>query len=213
MTREYRKKYSHIISRTDYLFLAVSIIWSISAITIPPLFAQSITTIFYGPVLFGGFVIVYGLLISSFFFKFIPNEASEYFRLPDERDLKQSISLLYSVPGISWAGVSVRIGEAEGYYQIHDTTPVARIEGIESALRIVVQNNDQEYSSVMVEPKSDLEMNITPVEMDAAKIRGLVREVLEAYLDLRGSDEFLAEILAELETLSSESDEGASVER
>ena len=202
MTREYRRKYSHITAYYDPFLLPLIIILLFLAISFPAILAQSLATFIYGPILFGGFVIVYGLLISNFFFKLIPNEASKHFELPKKGDLTFHVSLLHTIPGISWAGVSVQIGEAEGYYIVRDSKPVARIEGIESAVRLVVSTTNGENPIIMVEPKPELEMNLNPVEIDEDRIRGLVYEVLEAYVRLKGSDEILDEILEELRITS-----------
>ncbi|MGY5853689.1 MAG: hypothetical protein RTU92_09005 [Candidatus Thorarchaeota archaeon] len=198
MTREYKKKYSHITAQHDILLGLLILCWVASAVYVPTILAQSVSTFIYGPIVFGGAVIVYGFLISRYFFRMIPNEASSHFEVPKKRDLALHVLMLRSTPGISWAGVSVRIGESEGYYLIRDSTPVARIEGIESAIRLVVTTTDNEESLVIAEPKSDLELNINTAKMDEDMIGKLVREVLEAYVSLKGSDERLEEILEEL---------------
>ncbi|MGY5875440.1 MAG: hypothetical protein RTU30_06825 [Candidatus Thorarchaeota archaeon] len=198
MIREYRKKYSHLTSQIDFLFLGLSLLSLFSAIILPAILAQSLTTFIYGPLLFGGSVIVYGLLVSNFFFKLIPNEASMNFKLPEKGQLRKHVLMLRTIPGISWVGVTVQIGETDGFYVIRDSKPVARIEGIESAARLVITTTEGVTPLVKVEPKSELEMNINPIEIDEDGIRGLVIEVLETYISLKGSDEILEEILEEL---------------
>jgi hypothetical protein len=156
------------------------------------------------PVVFGLLILVFGLLTSSIFFKFIPNEATPHFPYTAVRQLRLYIELMQQTPGISWTGISMSMGEASGYYTLRDAAPVSRIEGIESVAKIqgTIDGLGQVATLVasVILSESDTPKKIGEVsgEISSKQIAELVHQMLLAYINEKGADEILDEVLEEV---------------
>jgi hypothetical protein len=205
MMKQYRVEYRNFLSIVDYGLILLACIISVAAATLPFLLMRThILLIAATPVIFGLLVLIFGLVCSSIIFKFIPNEATPYFPIVPEKSLYPSIKVMESAPGISWTGISVLLGEALDYYTVRDATPVARIEGIESAA--IIQGIMDESGHV-----SKLVATLTLDDSDTSKVIGessgesspkqiteLVHKTLLAYVEAKGEDEILDEVLEEV---------------
>jgi len=201
----YRSEYRNFLSTIDSGLILLAWILSIIAVALPFLLMR--TTIFLiaaTPAIFGLLISIFGLVSSSIMFKFIPNDATPLFPSMSEKILRPSIEIMESVPGISWTGVSVLLGEAFGYYTIREATPVCRIEGIESVAKIQCKldesNHFSKLSSILTLDDSDAPKIIgeTSGEITAKKIAELVLKTLLTYTEAKGADELLDEVLEDV---------------
>ena len=96
------------------------------------------------------------------------------------------------------------LGEASGYYTIRDVNPISRIEGIESVAKI--QSSIDEYGNVskivsylylddVDEPKVIAELT---GEITHRQLAEIVQKTLHSYIEARGEDEILDEVLEEI---------------
>ena len=205
MLKQYTSEYRNFLAVIDYWFLSMAIILSVLSIIMPILLLR--TTIFWiaaTPAIFGFFILMYGLVLSSFLFKFIPNEATPYFPIVSANVFHGPIRTMIAIPGISWAGVSLTLGESSGLYTIRNPSPVARIEGIESAARIqCVLDKSSSISKVIStlyldDPDSPRVFDELSGEISARQITELVQRTLLSYQEAKGADEVLDEVLEEI---------------
>ena len=205
MMKQYRGEYRNFLSIVDYGQILLAFILSVSSVTVPFLLMR--TTYFLiaaTPVIFGFLVLIYGLVISSILFKFIPNEATPHFTFGSEKLLRESIKMMGATPGISWTGIGLMLGEASGYYTVRDAVPVARIEGIESAAKIQGIIDDSARVSTLMSTLT-LDDSDTPKVIGKSssnvsinQITELVHMTLLAYIETKGADEILDEVLEEV---------------
>jgi hypothetical protein len=205
MMKHYRREYRNFLSAIDIGLILLALILSIVAVALP--FLLMSTTFFLiaaTPVIFGFLVLSFGLVCSSLIFKFIPNDATPLFPSVSEKTLRPSIKLMESIPGISWTGVNVMLGEAFGYYTIRDATPVSRIEGIESVAKIQCILDESNRVSKLVftldldKSKSPTVIGESSGMMTRKQITELVQKTLLAYIEVKGADEILEEVLEEV---------------
>ncbi|MBY8997741.1 MAG: hypothetical protein KGD60_08410 [Candidatus Thorarchaeota archaeon] len=205
MMKQYRSEYRNFLSTIDYGLILLAFILSVTAVTHPFLLMRTnIFLIAATPVIFGFLVLIYGLVCSSIIFKFIPNEATLQFPFVSEKSLRPSIKVMEAIPGISWTGVTVMLGEAFGYYTVRDATPVSRIEGIESVAKIKGKMDESHHVSKLVSTLI-LDNSDTPKvivessgEITPKQITGMVYKTLLAYIEAKGADEILDEVLEEV---------------
>jgi len=204
MMKVYRSEYRNFLSAIDIGLILLAWILSIIAVALPFLLMR--TTIFLiaaTPAIFGLLVSIFGLVISSIMFKFIPNDATPLFPSMSEKLLRPSIEVMESIPGISWTGVSMMLGEAFGYYTIREATPVCRIEGIESVAKIQGILDESNHFSKLVSTlalDSDTPKVIgeTSGEITPKQIAELVLKTLLSYTEAKGADELLDEVLEDV---------------
>jgi hypothetical protein len=205
MMKQYRSQYRNFLSIVDTRLIVLACILSVSAVAFP--FFLMRTTFFLiaaTPVIFGLLILIFGLVSSSIIFKFIPNEATLHFPFVSEKILRPSIIMMQTTSGISWAGVSILLGEASGYYTIRKPTPVSRIEGIESAAQIHCildeSGNVTKLVSTLHLDDSDTSHVISESsgEFSHKETTEMVYKTLLAYIEAKGSDEFLDEVLEEV---------------
>ena len=205
MMKHYRSEYRNFLSVIDIGLILLAWILSVVAVALPFLLMR--TTFFLiaaTPVIFGFLVLIFGLVSSSILFKFIPNDATPQFPSMSEKLLRPSIETMESIPGISWSGVSMMLGEASGYYTIREVTPVCRIEGIESVAKIRGILDESNHVSKLVSTLS-LDNSDTPRvigessgEITSKQITEMVHKTLLAYIETKGEDEMLDEVLEEV---------------
>ncbi|OLS31519.1 MAG: hypothetical protein ThorAB25_02410 [Candidatus Thorarchaeota archaeon AB_25] len=205
MMKQYRSEYRDFLSIVDYNLILLALIISVMAVAAPFLLMRTtIILIAATPVIFGIFVLFFGLACSSITFKFIPNDATPHFPIVSEKSLHSSVKLMESAPGISWSGVNLSLGEASGYYTVRNTTPVSRIEGIESAAKIQGITDESGYIIKTVAMLT-LDNSDTPKVIDESsgetypkQITEMVHKILLAYIEAKGADEILDEVLEEV---------------
>jgi len=203
--KQYRNEYRDYLSIIDYRLLLLAIIISVAAIATPFLLMRTNFFIIAAtPVIFGIFVLIFGLVCTSFLFKFIPNEATPHFPVVSEKVLHSSIEMMQTSPGISWAGVSMTLGEASGYYTIRNAIPISRIEGIESVAKIQGSLDESGNVSRIVSTLSLDDSDKPQVigehtgDITHKQLAEIVRRTLRAYIEARGEDEILDEVLEEV---------------
>ena len=214
MMKQYRSEYRNLLSIIDNGLILLTVILSVTAVVHP--FFLMRTTVFLiaaTPVVFGFLVLIYGLVCSSIIFKFIPNDATPHFPIVSEKSLRPSVKLMETAPGISWTGVSVLLGEASGYYTVRDATPVSRIEGIEAVAKIQGIMDESHHVSKLVFTLA-LDNSDTPKvigessgEITSNSITELVHKTLLAYIEAKGANEILDEVLEEVTHFIKQSEE------
>ncbi|MFX1607069.1 MAG: hypothetical protein ACFFDD_14340 [Promethearchaeota archaeon] len=205
MMKQYRSEYRDFLSVADFRLIFLAFIIALTAVTSPFLLMRTnVIVIAATPVIFGIFVLLFGLVGSSILFKYIPNEVTPHFPIVPKNDLRSTIEKMQMTPGISWAGVSLTIGEASGYYTIRDARPVSRIEGIEGVARI--QGTLDEFhhlskiSSVLTLDAMDSPTLVEEYsgEITHKQLARIVYKTLQTYIDARGEDELLDEVLEDV---------------
>ncbi|MFW9787191.1 MAG: hypothetical protein ACFFE2_09595 [Candidatus Thorarchaeota archaeon] len=205
MMNQYRSEYRNYLSVIDIRLLLIACIIPFFAMFAPFLLMRStILLIAATPIIFGVFVLLFGLVYSAMIFKFIPNEATPHFPITSSNKLDPVVEILQQTPGISWVGISVKLGEASGFYTIRDTTPVSRIEGIESVGMLRGEYDDLgEISRVVASLILDdtKSPKVTGESSDLTSVKRmseLVLATLEEYIEMKGEDELLDEVIEEV---------------
>jgi hypothetical protein len=205
MVKQYRNEYRDFLSIVDYRLTLLAIVIALTAIVTPFLLMRTNFFIIAAtPVIFGILVLLFGLVCSSILFKSIPNEATPHFPVVTEKVLHSSIERMQTTPGISWAGVSMTLGEASGYYTIRDANPISRIEGVESVAKIRGLLDESGNVSKIVSTLSLDDMDEPKVieehigEATHRQLTEIVHKTLQAYIETRGEDEILDEVLEEV---------------
>ncbi len=201
---DYLKNYSHLISWFDFSDFILFTVILTSTNLIPLLMAQSIFTIGSAPYVYGFLVILYGLLLSRFSFKLFHSTSSIHSELVPPRKMRKFISLSLDIDGIAYAGVGMQIKEASGYYTLTKIRPTIRLEGIEGVAKIqfVLDGSFRLTSLIselsMTHEKIDVNILSTdPLELDQA-IRNLMISTYQKYIEIKGSDPLLIDLLNEL---------------
>jgi hypothetical protein len=207
MIKEYQRAYQHVLSRIDYYLIVLLILVYVGALLFPFVTMQTtISIIAATPVLFGLFLVPFGILFANVTFKFIPNEATPFLSYLQPRQLRKFIELLNGAPGISWAGVRVTLGEIGGYYTIRNPKPLARIEDIEGVSRIECEL-DEDGGLVKVcaylqlgDGEETTLVEETHPQLTSYFIAQIVNTTLHAYIEAKGEQELLEDVLEEVET-------------
>lgn len=205
MMKQYRSEYRDFLSIVDYNLILLALIISVMSVAAPFLLMRTtIILIAATPVIFGIFVLFFGLTCSSITFKFIPNDATPHFPIVSEKSLRSSVKVMESAPGISWSGISLSLGEASGYYTVRNATPISRIEGIESAAKIQIMIDESSHVTKTIAMLT-LDNSDTPKVIDESsgethpkQITEMVHKILLAYIEAKGADEILDEVLEEV---------------
>ncbi|MFW9835050.1 MAG: hypothetical protein ACFFEK_13715 [Candidatus Thorarchaeota archaeon] len=205
MIRQYRSEYRNLLSIVDYnLILLASIIFLVAVVT--PIFLLRTTFLLIAatPILFGLMVVLFGLIYSSIIFKLIPNAATPYFPIVPTKVLLPTLRIMQRAIGVSWTGVELRIGKGAGFYTIRDVSPVSKIEGIESVATIRGHMTDsgsiQKIESLLTLDESTPPKLIGALTEDISSRRTteLVQRTLTTYIETKGADEILEEVLEEV---------------
>lgn len=214
MMKEYRKEYRDFLSEIDYSLIVLASIIAFTAVAAPFLLMRTVLTLIaVTPVIFGLFVLLFGLVCASIVFKIMPNEATPHFPTVSAKSLHPMIELMHKSPGLSWVGVKLVLGEASGYYSIRSVSPVARIEGIESAAMIQGEPDEEGNISklsatiVLDESGSKKVTERSNEEVSTRLIAELVLRLLETYIKEKGEEEFIDEVIEEVEAFLSHSAE------
>ncbi len=123
---------------------------------------------------------------------------------------------MQTTPGVSWAGVSMTLGEASGYYAIRDANPISRIEGIESVAKIQGILDESGNVLKIVSTLSLDDGDVPKVigehtgEITHRQLAEIVHKTLQAYIEARGEDEILDEVLEEVTDFLNQFDDSDS---
>ena len=204
MMRDYSKKYAIVLTRTPFLEIIVALCFAVIALGHPYLihFINPLYLL-YVPYIFGAAVVIFGLAVALSVYAFTSNEASEHFQYIKPKILKNAITSFEDTLGISWVGIKITIGEADGYFTIRFPRIVARIEEIESAVEIIgvvdeSGNITQVYANFQtVSLQSDTE-TLTKVYTNPSDILEIVKESLKHYILSSGGNELLDDLADEL---------------
>jgi hypothetical protein len=218
MMKDYSKAYSHFLSITPLVQIVILFLLSAVALAFPfILFSISPVLLIYAPSIFGIVLVLIGLVLARILNSIIPSEVSEHFPFTTSKPLRTSVNELEQVPGVSWAGIRVRIGEYMDYYTIRDCVPIARIEGIESVGSLVgTIDGHGDLTRVTSHLAIDIETDVGSSEMEYIEdptpedTLELVKRVLLEYVKLRGSNEILDDVLHELGIQEDISDSSSS---
>ncbi|TXT57322.1 MAG: membrane protein of unknown function [Candidatus Thorarchaeota archaeon] len=202
MAYEYAKVYSGIIQTVDYLWLSISIAAALITLFVPFLMAFGpILTLQFAPFVFGFSMIMYGVSLSVFLRSFVPAPISSEFPYTPARKLRDAVSLFISTPSLSWTGVRLDIGRYGDYYVMEDLKVIGRIDSLESAACLVAEL-DQSGQVLRINSELNFEEapTIAPLESNISPetVQHLVIEIIKIYVSIRGSNELIDEVLAEL---------------
>jgi hypothetical protein len=206
MIKDYVKGYSHVVARVDPIMLFIAVLAFILSSALPLLtLSLSVLLAPYVPYLFGALVLVYGLTLTVFLHRVAKNEASDDFPLHSTSPIRDAIQILSRLPGVSWTGVRLSIGEAGGYYTVRGPTPMARLEAIEGSVKIEMKLDDlglPSAGSATVAGGNQNEDKNKVVRLDPTgiidQLTNLVRWSVTTYVDEHGSNEFVEELMDDL---------------
>jgi hypothetical protein len=206
MMADYASGYSHLISRKDLRLLAAALIMIAAAMILPVSFAAiSVSLVFILPFAYGGLELVYGILLTSYFYRDISNEASAHFHYENPRRLEGACKLLQDTPGFSMVGVGFSMGEAGGYYSFRSPAAIGRITGIEAVAKVEITVGDISppltafgtVSSIAEGDALKRMMELQPGD-ELSQLKGIVRWCITTYVEENGSNEILDDIMDEL---------------
>ncbi|MFX1368886.1 MAG: hypothetical protein ACFFAY_09835 [Promethearchaeota archaeon] len=205
MMDEYIQEYSHLISRViwpDLLLLAVLVGLGIS---LPFVLRFSVFMLLLFPYLYGAVVIVFGMVLVHFLIHLISTEVTDDFPYFPPSRFKKLIERLSLIPGISWVGVRIAIGESGGFYTIRDPVIVCRVEAIESSARIDgIVNSRRELHEVtgylnLAEEREPITRTVrSEREVGNDQILDLVKWLVQEYVNAKGHEDFLSDVIDEL---------------
>ncbi|MHA2070984.1 MAG: hypothetical protein ACW985_04250 [Candidatus Thorarchaeota archaeon] len=206
MIADYTSGYSHLISRNDHRLLAAALVMMATAVIFPvSLAAVSVSLVFILPFTYGGLELVYGILLTSYFYRSISNEASAHFHYENPARLKGACKLLEDTPGFTMVGVGFSMGESGGYYAIRSPAAIGRIEGIEAVAKVEIAVADISppltafgtVSSAAENDASKRMMELQPGD-ELSQLEGMVRWCITTYIEEHGSNEILDDLMEEL---------------
>lgn len=205
MIKQYRSEYQNYLSYIDLRLVLLACILSIIAVTFPIILIRTTFLLIAAtPILFGLVVLFYGLVCSSIVFKSVPNETTPHFPIILTKTISPTIQKLQRAAGISWTGVSLTLGEASGFYTIRNVLPLSRIEGIESVATLRAKIDDDgevsKIESILILDESGSPIVVGEVEASASprQITELVQKTLNEYIEAKGEDELLDEVLEDV---------------
>ncbi len=207
MREEYHSSYSHLISRFDPTYFSLTVSSFVIAILLPLGYhIWGIDYLAISPLLFGFSILAFGIVFFNFIIRLVPSATTPHFSVLEFESIEKYVSLLRNTPGVSWAGVQLMIGEASGYFSFHDIRVVGRLEAIESVAHIVLsKDKPSRQITIRAELKYDQSQEPLIVQSEAYDkdqlpelLRDLVVRAFKLYVEKKGHDPFVDEILAEL---------------
>ncbi len=214
MQREYHRAYSHLIARLDPVYLLLVLVSFSLAISSPLVVALLVPgALIYAPLLFGFAVLPFGVTLFVFILRLVPTDTTMHFPHINVKSLGRLLAVLWETPGVSWAGLSLEIGEAGGYFTFRDISLIGRLDAIESVACIILplQSGGAIHT---VRGEFLAESNATPMTLEATaadlsslpEILGqMVIRLYRLYVDAKGHDPFVDEVLEELNIATDES--------
>jgi hypothetical protein len=206
MMADYRSGYTHMISIRDLRFLIAAIVLLVTAMMLPlVLVAISVSLVIAFPFVFGGLEIGYGLVLTSYFYRSIANEASAHFLFENPSRLKDACKLLEGTPGFTMVGVGFQIGEAGGYYAFRAPAAVGRIAGIEAVAKVEITVADiippmTAFGTVSSSTEGEASKRMMELQPgnESSQLEEIVRWCITTYVEENGSNEILDELMEEL---------------
>jgi hypothetical protein len=205
MMKDYVREYSHLISRVLWLDILLLLILGVVGTALPFILQFSIPLVLLSPYLYGASMLAFGIILAHFLIQMIENDATGVFLFVPPSRFERALVEFSLVPGLSWIGIRIAIGEASGFYIIRDPVVVGRVEAIESSGRLdgVVdkrRNLIEVTGHLTLQPDEDpLAKTIrSDTAISSAQILDLVRWTLREYVSKRGSDELLSEVIEDV---------------
>ncbi len=206
MMKEYRQKYSYLVSFVDYHTIFFTILIFIGILFIPfYLMRTNSTVISLTPSIIAILVILFGLGFSAAIFKMLPTSATSEFPIYNPRKYLKITQSFCLLPGIFWCGIRANIGESAGLYTVRDPTPVARIEGIESVgwleCKTDAKGNPLIYQAILAS-ESDHEpivINSIPSFLNSLEATELIKKTIELYIERHSESDVLQDIIEEID--------------
>jgi hypothetical protein len=203
MMLEYKKSYTSLMSQIDYKIFILVVLTSTTGIFFPLPIPFSVSLLIWGPYIFSGLILVTIFLLAMFVFRATPNSATPHFSLYPEKTLRKLVNILWDTKGILWAGINMKIGEAEGYFIIQEVKAIGRIEGIESVGSIEISLEEEgEYSAtskLYLDPDLGTEIiDLKFKSIESIDVTSLVRKTVIAYVDAKGTNEMLEDVMLDL---------------
>ncbi|MHA1576090.1 MAG: hypothetical protein ACTSU3_01895 [Candidatus Thorarchaeota archaeon] len=205
MMREYSKKYAMVLVHVPVVEIILALSFTVIAIGHPYLihFFNPISLVFV-PYTFGASTIIFGLAVALSVYALTPNDATEHFQFVKPKIFNNAIITFENTLGLSWVGIKVTIGEADGYFTIRFPRIVARIEEIESAIEIVGNVNESGNitnvsAKFLTEPLQSEDEDLSRVYTRPTDILDIVKESLKRYILSTGDNELLEDLAEELE--------------
>lgn len=203
MMHEYSEGYSMVLHKIPLFTAILSIIFALAAVFHMYIIATlDVLLLVFLPYSYGFLMLLYGIFLTISIYSATPTDPGIHFPYTPPCVLKDAISIFEQVLGISWTGIKITIGEAGGYYTIRSPRIVARIEEIESAVKIV-GDVDEQGRLIRISSRfdnvesSDLEI-MSKDYTSPDDILDLVRESVKSYICISGYNELLEELVEEL---------------
>ncbi|TFG32682.1 hypothetical protein EU527_09600 [Candidatus Thorarchaeota archaeon] len=206
MVKEYNRQYRDIISSLDYLSFLITIILYFGILFLPFLLMRTNSVIIsLTPFIVALMVMLFGLLAGIVVFKAIPTSVAKEFPVQNHKKHRKMVHYLISLPGISWSGIRLIIGEDRGFYTLRNPIPIARIEGIEGVAWIeCVEDSDGTSSVIRSQIQNDASKDFVIVgeitlPTKSTAIVELIKRTILLYIDNNGVDEFLEDVLEDID--------------
>ncbi len=200
LVKEYRQKYSNIITTIPLVYFGLMITSVVMTVISPYLLlGVSVLLLQNAHYLYGFFLMLFGLSIARVLYGMIPTPASGEFSVVKPRLIRNGLRLLARCPAVSWWGVRVQIGEKEGFYVLKDAVPVGRISGIESDAALLIQMKNGQPFEIRAEMGWLDDHLVQSVSSEAdSDLRAIALQVINSYVESTGDSESVAEVLYDL---------------
>jgi hypothetical protein len=205
MMDQYTHDYQYIISRVDYRLLGCAVLVGVVLAASPyVLLPTNELVISLTPAALGLLMMALGIVLSLFLFRLVPSPLCQDFPHYSTRRVRIGVSNLRDLPGTTWVGVRMSIGESHGLYTIRSPRVIARVEDIESVARLqceLSQRGHLKTAEAIIERRGGDEdvLSVLTDDISRFNLTILVRRLLEEYANERGDDEFLEEIIEEVD--------------
>ena len=205
MIRQYATDYQYLMARADYRLMALASVVGLTLVGAPIILMRTtVYVISITPVIAGFLMMILGGLITMILFRLIPGPLSDEFPFHSCRRMRKGLSQIIDLPGTSWAGIRVLLGESHGLFTIRAPRPEVRVEDIESVARIECETDRAGIivsANAILEKVNGEEERISSITSDVTRLEltRLVKQLLEAYVRERGDEGLLDEILQEVE--------------
>ncbi|TFF91057.1 hypothetical protein EU545_05845 [Candidatus Thorarchaeota archaeon] len=206
MTNQYARDYQYMISRVDFGFLLLSLMAGVILVLAPFLLMRTnALLISLAPATSGLAMLIFAVLLLITIFRAAPSSVSDQFPYHPPRQLARANRSLVDIPGVSWVGVRLVIGESEGLYTLRSPRPVMRVEDIEGIARIeceIDRTGRLESAAAIIERYDGDDEYIDSLDSPITRLglTKLVRVLLVTYIDERGDEAgILGEIVEEVD--------------
>ncbi len=198
--KDYLRNYSHLISGFDVKEFLLFLVILPSTFLIPFFMSLGLLTVVMSPFVYGFLIILYGLSLSRFSFRIMPSSSNIDSTLVSPNRLRRVIRTSADIDGVAFAGVSLDIGEASGYFRISLVEPIVRLEGIESAskIRFILDESKIVAETSFLDQPIELQYENEHEPILHQSIKHIMKLVYRAYITSKGKDSILEDLLLEL---------------